>query len=52
VPPERNLKGVSFAVANTTGYLARALALDPASFLRDPMALIERTLIDNPMVPA
>jgi subtilisin family serine protease len=52
VPPERNLKGVSFAVANTTGYLARALALDPAAFLRDPMALIERTLIDNPMVPA
>ena len=26
VPPERNLKGISFAVANVTGVLARALA--------------------------
>jgi subtilisin family serine protease len=26
VPPERNLKGLSFAVANTTGVLARGLA--------------------------
>lgn len=24
VPPERNLKGVSFAVANATGFVARA----------------------------
>jgi subtilisin family serine protease len=28
VPPERNLKGISFAVANATGLLARLLALD------------------------
>lgn len=30
VPPERNLNGVSFAVANMTGFLARALPVDPA----------------------
>ena len=29
VPPERNLKGVSFAVANATGLIARALATRP-----------------------
>jgi hypothetical protein len=52
VPPERNLKGVSFAVANTTGCVARAFAQDPAGFLHDPAALVERVLIDNPMVPA
>jgi subtilisin family serine protease len=28
VPPERNLKGISFAVANATGLLARVLAHD------------------------
>lgn len=29
VPPERNLSGISFAVANVTGILARALAKHP-----------------------
>ena len=29
VPPERNLKGLSFAVANTTGVLAALLAREP-----------------------
>ena len=29
VPPERNLHGVSFAVANMTGFVAVALALSP-----------------------
>jgi hypothetical protein len=29
VPPERNLNGISFAVANATGVLARALATRP-----------------------
>jgi subtilisin family serine protease len=29
VPPERNLNGISFAVANATGVLAAALAADP-----------------------
>lgn len=52
VPPEHNLKGVSFAVANTTGWLARTCALDPAGFRRDPAAFVERALIDNPLVPA
>jgi subtilisin family serine protease len=31
VPPERNLRGISFAVANVTGLLARELSEDPAS---------------------
>jgi hypothetical protein len=29
VPPDRNLRGVSFAVANMTGFVARALAQSP-----------------------
>lgn len=29
VPPERNLSGISFAVANVTGFLARLLESDP-----------------------
>jgi hypothetical protein len=29
VPPERNLRGISFAVANVTGFLARALEERP-----------------------
>ena len=33
VPPERNLRGVSFAVANATGLLARVLAADAAENL-------------------
>ena len=40
VPPERNLKGVSFAVANVTGVVARLLADDPQ---RDPVAALLRT---------
>lgn len=31
VPPERNLKGLSFAVANVTGIVARLLGDDPAA---------------------
>ena len=31
VPPERNVKGLSFAVANVTGVVARLLAADPTS---------------------
>lgn len=34
VPPERNLKGVSFAVANATGLLARAWPAWPEALLR------------------
>lgn len=35
VPPERNLHGVSFAVANVTGLLAAALAAAPGSRVED-----------------
>jgi hypothetical protein len=37
VPPERNLAGVSFAVANVTGFLARVLedaTASPADTIR------------------
>lgn len=34
VPAERNLQGVSFAVANMTGFVARALAEVPAEEIR------------------
>ena len=39
VPPERNLKGVSFAVANVTGIVARLLADDDAG---DPASVVMR----------
>lgn len=39
VPPERNLKGLSFAVANVTGIVARLLADDPAG---DAAAVVAR----------
>ena len=39
VPPERNLKGLSFAVANVTGTVARLLADDAAG---DPAAVVMR----------
>jgi subtilisin family serine protease len=34
VPPERNLNGTSFAVANMTGFVARALADSPRDAIR------------------
>jgi hypothetical protein len=37
VPVERNLSGISFAVANVTGFLARLLSNRPA--IRDVAAL-------------
>ena len=39
VPPEKNLKGLSFAVANVTGIVARLLADDPAG---NPTAIVAR----------
>jgi subtilisin family serine protease len=39
VPPERNLRGLSFAVANVTGVLARLLADDDAG---DAVAVVSR----------
>jgi subtilase family protein len=40
VPPEKNLNGTSFAVANMTGFVARALALGA------PRAILEAKLIE------
>jgi subtilisin family serine protease len=39
VPPERNLKGVSFAVANVTGVVAQLIAKDPG---RPPVEVVAR----------
>ena len=39
VPPERNLKGLSFAVANVTGIVARIIADDPTD---DPVTAVTR----------
>lgn len=52
VPPSRNLMGVSFAVANTTGVIARMLARGIEDGASDLDAWIDRALIDNPLVPA
>jgi hypothetical protein len=41
VPPERNLKGLSFAVANVTGVVARLLA-DADAGAGDPEAVVMR----------
>ena len=38
VPPERNLHGVSFAVANMTGFVARALDSAPRERLMEALA--------------
>jgi subtilisin family serine protease len=35
VPPERNLNGISFAVANMTGFVARAMNAGPQRTLED-----------------
>lgn len=52
VPPARNLMGISFAVANTTGVIARMLAQGIADSSSDVAVSIGRALIDNPVVPA
>jgi subtilisin family serine protease len=39
VPPDRNLKGLSFAVANVTGIIAKVIADDPAG---DAVAAVTR----------
>jgi hypothetical protein len=35
VPPDRNLKGISFAVANATGFVARAVEATPQASLAE-----------------
>jgi hypothetical protein len=43
VPRERNLKGVSFAVANATGFAARALEASRSATVGDLFAALEST---------
>jgi hypothetical protein len=40
VPPSRNLKGISFAVANMTGFVARVLESAPAATVDDVRRLL------------
>lgn len=42
VAQERNLKGISFAVASMTGFAARALEAHPGASLEDLVAVLER----------
>ncbi len=42
VPPERNLKGLSFAVANLTGFAARALELHPKATFEELIPLLSQ----------
>ncbi len=42
VPRERNLKGISFAVANASGFAARALEASPCASLADLWQTLER----------
>lgn len=44
VPRERNLKGISFAVANASGFVARALEAFPGSRLSDLLEALEEGL--------
>ena len=39
VPPERNLNGISFAVANATGFIARILEHTPSATAADILAI-------------
>jgi subtilisin family serine protease len=50
VPREKNLKGISFAVANTTGFVARALESLETTFCNGPaeiLAALEQGLRDR-----
>jgi subtilisin family serine protease len=42
VPRERNLKGLSFAVANATGFVARALEAAPGSTGQEILSVLDR----------
>jgi subtilisin family serine protease len=48
VPRERNVKGLSFAVANATGILARLLETHRSAGLEELPALLEAGLISRP----
>ena len=47
VPRERNLKGISFAVANATGFLARALEASPGAGPPELLAILEGAMRDE-----
>jgi hypothetical protein len=49
VPRERNLKGISFAVANMTGFVARVLESAPAATVEDVRRLLREAV---PLTPA
>lgn len=42
VPRDRNLKGISFAVANASAFLARARQADPHASVSELLAILER----------
>jgi hypothetical protein len=42
VPPERNLKGLSFAVANVSGFVARALEAKPGATIDELFEVMRR----------
>jgi hypothetical protein len=44
VPRERNLKGISFAVANATGFMARAMEAVPNSRVAELMQTLRHGL--------
>jgi hypothetical protein len=41
VPRERNVNGISFAVANASGFVARALEAAPGAGLGEIVAMLE-----------
>ncbi len=47
VPPERNLKGVSFAVANASAFVARALEAVPGANTTTVLAALERSAVSQ-----
>ena len=49
VPPALNLKGVSFAVANMTGFAARALETRPGASFEDLVGLLRAALEPLPL---
>jgi subtilisin family serine protease len=47
VPPSRNLKGISFAVANMTGFVARVLESAPTATIEDVHRLLREAAPPN-----
>ena len=51
VPRDRNLKGISFAVANATGFAARALEASPVAYVSSLLAVLdaENSVVARPL---